>query len=143
MRINDIIEDKGANVTTMDAQATLQEAIVVLENESIRSLIITSEQNPLAGILSERDIVRAVSKGGAGALRSPIRDFMTAKMVTVTRETTILEAMEIMTKNRIRHLPVVEEGQLCGIVSIGDVVKHRIQEAENEAEALIGYITSG
>ena len=96
----------------------------------------------MLGILSERDIVRAVARGGAAALEHPVSQHMTGKVVTCTRQTTINELMDEMTQRKFRHMPVVENGRLCGIISIGDVVKHRVAEIEAEHQALREYIAT-
>lgn len=143
MTINMILADKGTEVLSIDSSNTLAEAISVLSRRSVGILVATGPDEPLAGVISERDVVRAIDKHGAGVLDQPVSAFMSTELVTVSRETTVVEAMEIMTEKRIRHLPVMEGGKLCGLVSIGDVVKRRIMDTEAEAEALKSYIVAG
>ena len=105
-------------------------------------MVVAGADGKVLGILSERDIVRALAKG-AGTLQDPVSRYMTPKVVTCTVDTLVVDAMEEMTNGRFRHLPVVEGGKLAGIISIGDVVKHRLAEIQHETEALREYITAG
>ncbi|MDD9841811.1 MAG: CBS domain-containing protein [Alphaproteobacteria bacterium] len=143
MTIASILAEKGATVLTLDGNCTLAEAINVLERRRIGALIVSLPDKPLAGVFSERDVVRALSTHGGDVLDVPVTEHMSRKVTTVTPEVSVAEAMEIMTQKRVRHLPVLEDGKLCGIVSIGDVVKRRISMTEAEAEALKNYITTG
>ena len=143
MNVKMILGDKGTDVLTIDSSNKLSDAIAVLENRSVGILVTTSPEEPMAGVISERDVVRALSNHGALALERPISDFMSSNPVTITNQTTVVEAMAIMTEKRIRHLPVIDEGKICGLVSIGDVVKRRIIDTEAEAEALKSYIVAG
>jgi len=143
MTIASILAEKGAEVLTLDGNCTLAEAINVLERRRIGALIVSLPDKPLAGVFSERDVVRALSTHGGDVLDAPVTEHMSRKVMTVTPEVSVVEAMEIMTQKRVRHLPVLEDGKLCGIVSIGDVVKRRISMTEAEAEALKNYITTG
>ncbi len=142
MNVGGILNDKGRNVETAGPEATLQEIAGVLGSKKIGALIILSSNGKIAGILSERDIVRAIAEGGAAALSKPASEFMTHKVVTCSESDTVNQLMESMTKGRFRHLPVVHNGKLTGVMSIGDVVKHRIAEAEFEAEEMKRYIAS-
>ena len=105
-------------------------------------MVVTGADGKVLGILSERDIVRALAQG-AVALEHPVSRYMTAKVVTCTIDTLVVDVMEDMTNGRFRHLPIVENGRLAGIISIGDVVKHRLAEIQHETEALREYITAG
>ncbi len=142
MNVGGILKDKGRNVETASPEATLQEIARVLGTNKIGALIILNKNGKIAGILSERDIVRAVAEGGADALKKPASSFMTHKVVTCSESDTVNQLMESMTQGRFRHLPVVENGKLSGIISIGDVVKRRIALAEFEAEEMKRYISS-
>ncbi len=142
MNVGGILNEKGRNVETANPEATLQDIASVLGTKKIGALIILNSSGKIAGILSERDIVRAVAEGGAAALSKPASDFMTQKVVTCSESDTVNQLMESMTQGRFRHLPVVQSGKLSGIISIGDVVKHRIAEAEFEAEEMKRYIAS-
>jgi CBS domain-containing protein len=142
MIVNRILSLKGREVATIDPGRTLSEAAKVLAERRIGALLIVDGQRPVAGIISERDIVRAVAHHGAKALEEPVSRFMTEKVLTCTGETPIPHVMELMTQQKFRHVPVVEGGRLVGIVSIGDVVKERLEEVEAEAEAIKEYIAT-
>lgn len=136
-----ILEEKGRNVTTSRPEETLSQIATTLSNNRIGAVVIVQDKR-IAGILSERDIVRAIAGEGPNALGRAAHDFMTEKVVTCETQETIDDVMQKMSGGRFRHLPVVEGGELVGIISIGDVVKRRIAEAEREAEEIREYITS-
>lgn len=143
MHVSRVLESKGREVATVAPQATLDEAVRMLTKRRIGALVVVAGRGTIAGILSERDIVRALARDGAGALARAVEDYMTRDVATCSQADTIEEVMEVMTRGRFRHLPVVEEGRLAGIVSIGDAVKLRIEETTREAEALKSYIAAG
>jgi CBS domain-containing protein len=143
MNIRKILESKGGDVVTIDETATIADAAVMLTTHRIGALLSLNERGDVAGVLSERDIVRLIADGGGEALSRTVASVMTRNVTTADLETTIDEAMEIMTHGRFRHLPVREGGRLVGIVSIGDVVKRRIETVEREAEDLKAYIHAG
>jgi CBS domain-containing protein len=120
----------------------LGEAAKVLSERKICALLVGDGQHPFLGIISERDIVRAISAHGGHALEEPVARFMTEKVTTCTSQTAITDVMEVMTQGKFRHIPVVEGGALLGIVSIGDVVKFRVEEIEAEAQAIREYIAT-
>ncbi len=140
MTVRRILESKGRDVVTIDPATTIAEAVRVLAERRIGVLVITGADDRVEGILSERDVVRLVAGGGAEALSGSIGAVMTRDVTTASEETTVDQALEIMTRRRFRHLPVCEGGRLVGIVSIGDVVKRRIEAAEQEAEEMRSYI---
>jgi CBS domain-containing protein len=142
MTVKAILEAKGHDVYTIGPNEKLSEAIRVLAEHRIGALVITSADRKIVGILSERDIVRVISKQGAAALDSTVRSVMTAKVKVCNERHTVNEVMEIMTRGRFRHLPVEKDGVLDGLVSIGDVVKKRIEDAEKEAEEIRTYIAT-
>lgn len=142
MTAEQILLQKGRDVITVTAQETVGSAAAVLAEKRIGALLITDSADRLEGIVSERDIVREIARRGAPALDQPIGAIMTRDVVTCGPEDTIAELMQIMTGRRFRHLPVLSGGQLVGIVSIGDVVKARIEEAVGEAEAMREYIAT-
>jgi CBS domain-containing protein len=142
MLVDTILQTKGAAVYTLPDSATLAEAVGALNTHNIGAIVIVGAGNTIAGILSERDIVRRLGQGVASTLAQPVTACMTRSVVTCSRDTDIAEVMERMTSLRIRHMPVTENGVLAGIVSIGDVVKRKIEQAEHEAEALKEYIAS-
>ncbi len=142
MTVKAILDEKGRDVVTVAREATLAEAAATLADRRIGALVVTDGSNAILGILSERDIVRAVAEGGGQALERPVSALMTSKVVRCTEQTTMGELMEMMTDGRFRHLPVEKDGRLAGIVSIGDVVRRRIEEAEREAAEMKAYIAS-
>jgi CBS domain-containing protein len=142
MTVSRILATKGEAVYTVEATETLAEAAKLLSIRKIGAAVIIDKIGRVLGILSERDIVAAVAADGAGAMTHPVRDHMTTGIVTCTRRDRVEHLMAQMTEHRIRHIPVVESGKLLGIVSIGDVVKRRIEDAEHEANALKDYIAA-
>jgi CBS domain-containing protein len=141
MTIARILSGKGTDVAMISAGASLREAVAVLGSRRIGALLVM-EGDSVAGILSERDLVYCLKDHDTAALDRPVSNAMSAPAITVTPETDVLSALALMTKRRIRHLPVVAEGRLEGIVSIGDLVKYRIERIESEAEAMRSYIQS-
>lgn len=142
MQVDNILQSKGMTVYTVSAHAPIAEAVAVLNAHRIGAVVVLADNGSVAGILSERDIVRHLTGDPAGLLKRAVREVMTTSVITCTRMATISELMEQMTTHRIRHIPIVEDGELVGIVSIGDVVKRKIEEAEQEALALREYIAS-
>ncbi|MGI9371873.1 MAG: CBS domain-containing protein [Hyphomicrobiales bacterium] len=142
MNVAGILKEKGNAVETVKPDTLLSEAANTLAEMRIGALVVTDDNGAIAGILSERDMVRAVSTRGAACLTCTASEFMTSPVVTCGTQESVAGLMEIMTANKFRHLPVVEDGELLGIVSIGDVVKRRIAEAEFEAEEMKRYIAS-
>jgi CBS domain-containing protein len=145
MTVKTILCSKGSDVTTIEPTATLECGIGILAERGIGALVVLGADHRVAdhrviGILSERDIVRALGERGAGALTEPIARVMTRTQSTCTQSKTVNSVMEQMTAGKFRHVPVVENEQLVGIVSIGDVVKHRLTQMERESEALHDYI---
>ena len=142
MTVRAILTIKGRDCVRIAPDATLAEAARLLSQERIGALVITGPERRVAGILSERDIVGAVAAHGQQALDQPVGTVMTREVATCTEDETIPSLMQRMTAGRFRHMPVVERGQLAGIISIGDVVKHRLAELEREHEALREYIAT-
>lgn len=142
MTVQAILNLKGGGVATGSATMSLGDVCSTLAEKKIGALVITDAADRVVGILSERDVVRAVATGGGEALQSPVSRYMTSSVITCSRTHTVNAVMEIMTRGRFRHLPVVEDGKLVGIVSIGDVVKHRIAEVEREADEIRNYIAT-
>jgi CBS domain-containing protein len=142
MSVTLILNGKGRDIITLSPEHTIAEAARMLAERRIGAVIITSNDGVIAGILSERDVVRSLATSGAGALEHPVSLHMTAKVETARESDTIPSIMEKMTKGKFRHMPVVEDGRLIGIVSIGDVVKHRLAEMEAETQAMREYITA-
>ncbi len=142
MTVEHILRSKGRNVVTIEPNRTLMEAARLLSEQRIGAVLVSDSVRPVLGILSERDIVQALAERGAAALQEPVSRCMTEKVVTCTGESAINEVMEIMTEGKFRHVPVVEGGRLAGIVSIGDIVKHRLAEVEAETRAMRDYIAT-
>lgn len=142
MNVAAILDEKGRDVVSLKADATLSEAAALLDHHRIGAVVVIDDEGAIAGVLSERDIVRQLARQGAGALAEPVGLSMTRDVVTAAPSVTLQDVMESMTEHRIRHLPIVEDGRLAGIVSIGDVVKRRIEMTEAEAEAMKAYIAS-
>jgi CBS domain-containing protein len=139
MIVAHILADKGSDVITIEPEQTLADAARLLAERRIGAVVVADAQHPVQGIISERDIARAVARRGAAALEEPVSRHMTSKLFTCTRACTVSEIMEIMTDQKVRHVPVVEGGRLGGIISIGDVVKHRLAEMEAEQRAMGDY----
>jgi CBS domain-containing protein len=140
MTVKAILSRKGSDVLTIEPAADLAAAANLLAERRIGALVVTGVDNCVVGILFERDIVRAFAERGFKALAVPVAEVMTRKVVTCGLADTVSEIMERMTAGKFRHVPVVEEGRLAGIVSIGDVVKWRLDEMERESAALHDYI---
>jgi CBS domain-containing protein len=142
MTVSVILAGKGRDVASIEPNATLSAAIAMLAEKRIGALLILGADRRVTGILSERDIVRALAERGAEALGEPVSRTMTRNVSICTEKETISSIMERMTEGKFRHLPVVEQGRLVGIVSIGDVVKHRVREMEQDSAAMHDYILS-
>jgi CBS domain-containing protein len=141
MRISDVLRVKGTEVVTITADTTVRRLLAVLAEHRIGAVVVSADGTSVDGIASERDIARALAKRGAAVLSEPVTAIYTAEVFTVTPQASIEEVMRMMTQHRVRHAPVVADGGLRGIVSIGDVVKTRIDELETERAALTDYIT--
>ncbi|MEQ8327844.1 CBS domain-containing protein [Parvibaculum sp.] len=142
MNVATILKAKGSDVATVNPTVTLGEVATLLSERRIGAVVVMQDRKVL-GIVSERDIVKAVARNGGEALTAPVRDVMTSRVVTCSLNDSVDELMDSMTMGRFRHLPVIEDGELAGIISIGDVVKHRIAETVMETEAMRLYIANG
>jgi CBS domain-containing protein len=140
MTVKTILSHKGRNVITIEPTATLDTAVATLARQRIGALVVLGADQRVIGIVSERDVVRALSEQGDAALNSPLAQVMTRDVIICSETDTISDIMERMTTGKFRHIPVVEHGRLVGIISIGDVVKHRLNEMEAESNALRDYI---
>jgi CBS domain-containing protein len=143
MNVDTILRNKGNAVETARPDWSVVQMCQHLDELGVGALVVSSDGQHVVGIVSERDVINHIANEGAAVLDRPVSDIMIHNVVTCTRADDIAHLMETMTERRIRHLPVVENNALVGIVSIGDVVKHRIQESEYEAKALREYITTG
>ena len=136
MVAEDILRRKGRDTITVAPDATLEEAADILSEYDIGALVVTEGGDRVAGVLSERDIVRSLSDQGGGALQSTVREVMTDEVLTCTPEDKVKDLMERVTRRRVRHLPVVEDATVDGMISIGDLLKTRLQEMETEKQVL-------
>ena len=141
MRITDVLRGKGTQVVTVTPDTTVRQLLAILGEHGIGAVVVSRDGTSVDGIASERDIVRALAKRGAAVMSEPVTEIYTAEVYTVTPQTELDDVMRMMTDRRIRHAPVVVDGRLYGIISIGDVVKNRIDELETERTALADYIT--
>lgn len=139
MTIAAVLAGKGSEVAMIGADAVLREAVGELARRNIGALVVTAGTD-VVGVISERDLVTCLDRHGADLLDRPVSEAMTAPAITVDPKTPVLSALALITQKRIRHLPVVANGRLVGVVSIGDLVKYRIEHIEREAEAMRAYI---
>jgi CBS domain-containing protein len=142
MRIDGVLRAKGSEVFSVAPHAILREAAELLHKHRIGALVVLDANHELIGIISERDIVGIIAERGSDALFARVDQAMSAEVVVCSPRDTVEQLMTVMTERRIRHLPVVEDGEIVGVVSIGDVVKRRLAEVVDEADALHGYLTS-
>ena len=142
MFVSDILTQKGARVFAITPDVALADAVDMLVTRRIGSVLVLDANGTIAGIISERDVVRAIAKQGATAMSLRVAEAMTTDVVVCDPDDSIDQVMAVMTSGRFRHLPVVRRGELYGLVSIGDVVKARLEDARHEAEALKAYIVA-
>ncbi len=147
MLIMDVLRHKGDFVATLPPSATVDQLLGALAAQNIGAVVVCDDDNGgrgrVVGIVSERDVVRALHDRGAGLLATPIAEIMTREVRVVAPDELVESLMRVMTEARIRHVPVLTDDHLVGIVSIGDVVKSRVEQLESERESLIGYVSSG
>jgi len=142
MTVSTILADKGRDIVTIDPSANLAAAAQLLTEKRIGAALILGPDHRVVGIISERDIVRALAERGAAVLADPVSQTMTRKVETCNEREPISSIMQRMTDGKFRHVPVVDQGRVVGIVSIGDVVKHRVQQMERESAQMREYILS-
>jgi CBS domain-containing protein len=142
MTVASILRSKGNSVYTIEGGRMLADAAAILNDRHIGAIVVVDAPGEVAGILGEREIVAAIARHGAQVLTHPVRDHMVRNAATCRRSDSVGRLMALMTETRLRHIPVVEDGKLVGVVSIGDIVKQRIAETEREAETLREYITA-
>jgi CBS domain-containing protein len=142
VRIADVLKNKGSAVSTITPDMVVSELLASLVARNVGAMVVVSSEG-LVGIVSERDVVRKLHEYGAGMLDRPISEIMTKRVITCTPADSVDSLSGLMTTNRVRHVPVVENGELVGIVSIGDVVKTRMEELQAQHEQLEAYITQG
>ncbi|SIO21348.1 CBS domain-containing protein [Parasphingorhabdus marina DSM 22363] len=141
MTIKTILDGRSGDIFSCTADMSVSDAVAILAEKRIGALPVL-DGDRVAGIFSERDVLHCVREFGAAAMVKPVADVMTADVIAVDTSKSAIGALSLMTKRRIRHLPVVEDGQLVGFVSIGDLVKYRIDKIESEAAAMRDYINS-
>lgn len=137
-----ILRNKGQGVATIGTGATVKDAVIELARRNVGALVVSPDGRSVEGIISERDVVRALAESGTSLLDRPVGTIMTTEVITASPDTEIESLAVMMTEHRIRHVPVVEQGALTGIVSIGDVVKSRIEELQQDNDVLYKYITA-
>lgn len=142
MTVAAVLAGKGSGVATIRADAPLREAVSELAGRNIGALVVIAQGGAVVGVISERDLVSCLNRHGSDLLDRPVSEAMSAPAITVDPGTPVLSALALITQKRIRHLPVMSQGQLAGVVSIGDLVKYRIEHIEREAEAMRAYIQS-
>ena len=140
MNVAAVLHIKGGTVYTARPDSSLFDIAKTLSEKKIGGIVVIGEQGSVAGIVTERDLVRAIGKNGPAILEAAVSEIMTTNVVTCDKSTTIDEMMDMMTRGRFRHIPVIEDDALVGIVSIGDVVKHHIAEVEMEVTAMRCYL---
>ena len=143
MQIAAILRAKGSAVARVGSMSNVAEALKVLQQKRIGAVVVADDDTSVDGVLSERDIVRGLVEHGAEALDFPVTTLMTSDVITCSEDRTVDELLRDMTEHRIRHLPVLRDGHLAGIVSIGDLVKCRLDELEGERDAMRDYIATG
>ena len=142
MTIDQILNDKGRTVIAILATKTLKQAADLLDEKRIGAVVTLTPKGEIMGVLSERDIVRQFARNGSAALEMLVQDAMTREVITIDSGTQIEVALQLMTDRRVRHLPVLRDGKLCGVVSIGDLVKWKIAETTAEADAMKSYLSA-
>lgn len=142
MKVKDLLAVKGSEVATISQERSVADALAVLKERGIGALVVTGSTPPLVGIFSERDAVRALASRGAEALGETVSQIMSKDVLSCDESTSVTTLMGLMTERRIRHIPVVQEGRLAGMISIGDVVKARFDELEHEKKDLLDYVSA-
>ncbi|WP_369375459.1 CBS domain-containing protein [Promicromonospora sp. Populi] len=143
MRVTEALRRKGGSVVTISGEQSVRELLALLAQHGIGAVVVSDDGVQVDGIVSERDVVRRLHSDGDGVLDGPVAQIMTAEVHTCGPEATLDELMPLMTERRFRHVPVLVDARLTGIVSIGDVVKHRIAEVQAERDQLTAYISGG
>jgi CBS domain-containing protein len=142
MKVSNLLATKGHDVATISQERSVRDAVALLKERGIGALVVTGAKSPIAGMFSERDVVRALANAGEGALDQKVAELMSAEVTVCSTSTELNELMTTMTERRIRHVPVVDDGRLAGLVSIGDVVKARLEELEHDKKDLLDYVSA-
>ncbi len=143
MNVKEILNTKGSEIISIPAEKTVLSAVEFMIEKRIGALVVSEGADLCAGIISERDVMRGIARAGDKILTALVGDFMTRELHKITPDTELTSAMQIMTENRCRHLPVFDDTRLCGMISIGDVVNAQVNEARREADSLKAYIATG
>ena len=143
MRIADLLRKKGSAVATVTPETTVTELLAGLAENNVGAMVVVSPEGSIAGIVSERDVVRRLNEHGPGLLDGPVSEIMTKLVASCGPEDSVDQLSVLMTERRIRHVPVLVDGRLAGIISIGDVVKNRMEQLEQSQEQLQNYIAQG
>jgi CBS domain-containing protein len=141
MRVSQVLATKGHDVATISQERSVTDALALLKEHGIGALVVTGAEAPLVGIFSERDVVRALATSGESALQQKVAELMSTEVKVCNESTELNELMTMMTEKRIRHVPVVQDGHLTGLISIGDVVKARLEELEHDKKDLLDYVS--
>jgi CBS domain-containing protein len=141
VRVSQLLATKGHDVATISQERSVTDALALLKEHGIGALVVTGAKAPLVGIISERDVVRALATSGESALQQKVAELMTTEVSVCNESTELNQLMTMMTEKRIRHVPVVQDGHLTGLVSIGDVVKARLEELEHDKKDLLDYVS--
>jgi CBS domain-containing protein len=141
VRVSQLLATKGHDVATISQERSVTDALALLKERGIGALVVTGAKAPLAGIFSERDVVRALATSGESALKQTVSELMSAEVIVCNESTELHELMTMMTEKRIRHVPVVQDDHLVGLISIGDVVKARLEELEHDKKDLLDYVS--
>jgi CBS domain-containing protein len=142
MKVSNLLASKGHDVATISQERTVADAVALLKERGIGALVVTGPKSPIAGMFSERDVVRALATSGEAALTQKVAELMSAEVRVCSSSTELNDVMTTMTERRIRHVPVVDDGQLVGLISIGDVVKARLEELEHDKKDLLDYVSA-
>lgn len=142
MLVSEVLEKKGAGVNTITSDKTISDAIDELQKENIGSLVVVDSDEVILGLITERSVIHAISKLGSKVLKEPVSAIVDTDVRTCGTNDTLRQVLALMTEYRKRHVPVVEDGRLCGLISIGDAVKHRLDETMREADALRAVVGS-
>jgi CBS domain-containing protein len=140
MRVETILSSKGHDVASISQERSVSDAVSMLRERGIGALVVSGDQSPIVGMFSERDVVRALALHGATTLSLQVRDLMSTDITVCQETTSVTELMSLMTSHRIRHVPVVREMALIGLISIGDIVKARLDELEHDKKELLEYV---
>jgi len=140
VQVSILLENKQQDVATISQERSVADALQLLKERGIGALVVTGAKAPIAGMFSERDVVRALATSGEAALQQKVAELMSSEVTSCSESTELNELMTTMTERRIRHVPVVEDGHLVGLVSIGDVVKARLEELEHDKKDLLDYV---